>query len=276
MLFYSDHVGTEIARAHAAWQRQLRPAPSNAPLRPAPFDAHLEPVHSGDQRVIRVHDWLNDRLPAESALLSRLRYHDVPRRYTPHGSLGSLSWFGAAGIVAIIVLLAAWIRWSARHLHAADVTPGPAIADDQVEASWVQLTGDERNVLVQATEERIANPRQLPTIVALARKGFLKLSPDIQPATEAVAAKVARVRADHDQAESLRQWERTHDGHSWQAMRPLIFAGLGLVAIFLVIAEPSLQSELVGVTGSVAGVAGALLKLRDAVGSWMGKGVEAK
>jgi hypothetical protein len=60
-------------------------------------------------------------------------------------------------------------------------------------------------------------------------------------------------------------------------MRPIIFAGLGLVAIFLAIAEPSLQSEVVGVTTSVAGLAGALMKLRDTVGGWFEKtAVEAK
>ena len=275
-LHYSENVGDEIAHAHEARQHQRLPEPSAARLRPTPFDARLDPVNSGDQDVIDVHDWLNDRLPAESALLARLRYHDVPSRYTPQGSLGSLSWFGAIGIVTVIVVLAAWVRWSARHLHAADITPGGAIADDQVVAGWAALSDDERNVLIQATEERIANPRQLPVVAELARKGFVKLSPDIQPSTETVALWLALVRADRDEAAKLQQWERTYDGHSWQAMRPIIFAALGLVAIFLAIAEPSLQSEVVGVTTSVAGLAGALMKLRDTVGGWFGKPVEAK
>ncbi|HYJ95461.1 MAG TPA: hypothetical protein VEV86_12605, partial [Vicinamibacterales bacterium] len=269
MLRYSDHVGDEIAQAHALRQGQLLPKQADARLRPSPFDATLAPVNLGDQRLIGVHDWLNDRLPAESALLARLRYHDVPSVYTPQGSLGSLSWFGAIGITMIIVVLAIWIRWSARHLHAADVTTSTPVPDDEAEARGNKLPEDERYVLLQATEERIANPRQLPTITALAQKGFLKLSPDIQPASDAVAVWLAGVRADREQAEKLRKWESTYDGHSWQAMRPIIFAGLGIVAIFLAIAEPSLQSEVVGVTGSVATLGAALLKLRDAVGGWI-------
>jgi hypothetical protein len=77
------------------------------------------------------------------------------------------------------------------------------------------------------------------------------------------------LRADRAHAKKLRKWETTHHGHSWQAIRPIILAGLGIVAVFLAIAEPSLQSEVVGVTGSVATLGAALLKLRDAVGGWM-------
>jgi hypothetical protein len=206
MLLYSDHVGDEIVSAHELRQGQLLPVPADSRLRPSPFDATLAPVSFGDQHIIGVHDWLNESLPAESALLARLRYHEVPSRYTPQGSLGPLSWFGAIGITVIIVVLSVWIRWSARHLHAADVAEGEAVPDDQIETRWNDLPENDRYVLLQATEERIANPRQLPTIAALAQKGFLKLSPDIQPATSGVAAWLARLRADRAHAKKLRKW----------------------------------------------------------------------
>ncbi len=273
-LSYPDRVGDEIADAHRRRQRQIDPLASPRRLsqrfRPAPFDASLAPLSAGDQRVVGVHEWLNNRLPAESALLARLRYYDVPRRYTPQGSLGALSGFGAAGITLIIVVLAVWIRWSARNLHAADLTPATPALDAEVEARWNELPEDHRHVLLQATEERIANPRQRPAIDALARQGLLTLSPDIQPASGAVAALLAGVRADGQQAEKLRQWEGTHDGHSWQAVRPMLFVGLGVVAVFLVITQPGLQSDLVGVAGSAATLGAALLKMRDAIGGWMG------
>ena len=273
-LSYPDRVGDEIANAHARRQRQLPPqsSPQRAleRFRPAPFDASLAPLSPGDHRIVAVHEWLNNRLPAESALLARLRYYEVPRRYTPQGSFGSISWFGAAGITLIIVVLAVWIRWSARHLHASDLTPADPVLDAEVEARWNELPENQRYVLLQATEERIANPRQRPAIEALAGKGLLKLSPDIQPASDAVAALLAQVRADEPQAEKLRQWEGTHDGHSWQAVRPMLFVGLAVMAVFLVITQPGLQSDLVGVAGSVAALGTALLKMRDAIGGWMG------
>jgi hypothetical protein len=277
-LSYPDRIGDEIADAHAQRQRQMLPqsspqaSPRRAPkrFRPAPFDASLAPLSPGDHRIVAVHEWLNNRLPAESALLARLRYYDVPWRYTPQGSLGALSWFGAAGITLIIVILAVWIRWSARHLHASDLTPAEPAPDAEVEARWNELPENHRYVLLQATEEHIANPRQRPAIEALARKGLLTLSPDIQPASGAVAALLADVRANEPQAEQFRQWEGRHEGHSWQAVRPMLFVGLAVVAVFLVITQPGLQSDLVGIAGSVAALGTALLKMRDAIGGWMG------
>ena len=81
-------------------------------------------------------------------LLGRLRYDDVPSRYTPQGGLGSLSWFGAIGVTMIVVVLSVWIRWSARHLHAADITEAEAIPDDEIETRWNELPEVERHVVV--------------------------------------------------------------------------------------------------------------------------------
>jgi hypothetical protein len=268
-LSYPDFVGDEIVRAHTRRHAQVVPVASPRPLRPKPFDAVLAPLGDGDGRVIAAHDWLNDLLPAESPLLAKLRYLDVPERYTPHGSLGALSWFGAGGVMLIIVVLSVWVRWSARHLHAADVTPAAPVPDGEVDARYDALPEEHRHVLVQATEEGIANPRQRDAVDALARGGLLTLAPDIQPASAAVAERLKRVRTNDVEAEALRRWERTHDGHSWQAVRPLLFGGLGLVAVFLVVTQPALQSDLVGVAGSVATFGAALLKLRDTVGDWI-------
>ena len=54
-------------------------------------------------------------------------------------------------------------------------------------------------------------------------------------------------------------------------MRPLLFAGLAIAGVF-VATQPGLQSELVGVTGSVAALGTALLKLRDVALGWMSRG----
>jgi hypothetical protein len=270
---YPDSVGAEIASAHARRQRPATQAlgRGRSPFaRPKPFDAALTTLSAGDQRLIAAHEWLDRKLPADSPLLARLRYGGGRTLYTPQGSLGVLSWFGAAALIALIALLAVWIRWSARHLHAAQVTAGDPVSDSELEERWVRLPDDLRHVLVVATEERIANPRQLPAIDALAREGWITLTPDIQPATRAVAALLARERADAQASASRRDWERTAEGHSWHAVRPLLFAGLVLAVVF-VTTQPGLQSELAGVAGSVAALGTALFKLHDAVAGWMGR-----
>ena len=274
MLQYPDTVGDEIAAAQARRQRPApdRTHPAGSPrVRPRPFNAVLVSLGAGDQRLIAAHEWVDQKLPADSPLLARLRYGGAHSRYTPQGSFGPLSWFGAAGVIGIIVLLAVWIRWSARHLHAAEVTPADPVPDGEVEARWKDLPDHHRHVLVVATEEGIANPRQLAAINALADKGLIKLSPEIQPATAAVEALIARERADEESTASRREWERTAEGHSWHAVRPLLFAGLAIAGVF-VATQPGLQSELVGVTGSVAALGTALLKLRDVALGWMSRG----
>ena len=239
---------------------------------PKPFDAALVALGAGDQRLIAAHEWVDQKLPADSPLLARLRYGGAHSRYTPQGSLGPLSWFGAAGVIVIIVLLAVWIRWSARHLHAADVTPADPVPDGEVEARWKDFPDHHRHVLVVATEEGIANPRQLAAITALADKGLIKLAPEIQPATAAVAALIARERADEA---IVRQPAPNGSGP------PKATAGTPCGRCFSPgwpspacssPCQPGLQSELVGVTGSVAALGTALLKLRDVALGWMSRG----
>ena len=87
MLKYPDTVGDEIAAAHA---RRQRPASDGttllaSPVVPKPFDAGLTALGAGDQRLIAAHEWVDQKLPADSPLLARLRYVGGHSRYTPPG-----------------------------------------------------------------------------------------------------------------------------------------------------------------------------------------------
>ncbi|HEY6507530.1 MAG TPA: hypothetical protein VIY56_05930, partial [Vicinamibacterales bacterium] len=242
---------------------------SAPPFRPSPYDVTPSQLSPGDHRVVGVHEWLDGLVPAESALLARLRYGDLNERYLPPGRLGPLSWWGAAGIVGIIVLLAVWVKWSAIHLHAADITPAPAVQDEAVEAVWDTLPEDHKHVLLQATEEHIANPRQRTAVTALAHKGLLTLSPDIQPATRAVTEHLARVRGTEQHVAQFRAWERTHEGHSWQQARPLLLASLVVVAAFLAVTQPGLHSNLATIASGAAAIGASAIKVRDVVAAWI-------
>jgi len=269
---FPESVGAEAAGAHTL--RQIGPfvaGQASPPLRPAPYDVRPSALSTGDYLIVGIHEWFDSLLPAGSALLARLRYGDFGLRYLPPGRLGPLSWWGAAGIVGIIVLLAAWVRWSAIHLHAADITPAAPVPDDEVEAVWDTLTENHKHVLLQATEEHIANPRQRAAVAWLAHRGLLKLSPDIQPATSAVHEFLERVRRAEHYATRLRDWERTHEGHSWQKARPLLLVSLVVVAAFLAITQPGLQSNLVTMLSGAAAIGASGIKLRDAFTAWLGK-----
>lgn len=271
-LGFSSTVGQHAARAHATWQTQTRPDPACADASrawmPPPYCAEPVALGAGDRWIAEAYRALNGALPAESASLARLRYQSTSVRYVPRGSLGPLGWTGLLGLGLIAAGLAAWIRWSAIHLHYADVTPGPAVADAEAASVWASLTEDERHVLEQATEEGLANPRQRTIVVGLARKGLLRFTPELRPATAAVRQLLTAVRADRTHVDALAQWEHTHDGHSWQQAKPILLGALGVVAVFLVATQPGLQSDLVTAAGGVAALGASLQRVREFVVGW--------
>lgn len=236
--------------------------------RPAPFDVAPTALGIWDQRLVHAYRALDTVLPAGSSLTTQLRYQDADQHYAPPGPVGGLSWFGAAGLAAIVGLFVLWVTWSATHLHFADVTPGAPPVDFSLE-NWNALTDTERRVLLQITEEGIANPRQRPVVLELARLGLIALSPEITASTPAVAATIEQARNDGETRTQLIAWERTHAGHNWGQIRGVLIPSLAVVALFLVVTQPGLQSDLAGIVSGVTAFGASALKLRETMSGWI-------
>ena len=138
VLQYPETVGDEIAAAQA---RRQRPAPrSDSPGRIAQGASAAVQRRA---RVARRRRSAADRGarmggPEAAGRQSTAGATALRRRSQPlyaAGQLRSAPWFGAAGVIGIIVLLAVWIRWSARHLHAAEVTPADPVPDGEVDCA---------------------------------------------------------------------------------------------------------------------------------------------
>ena len=85
-------------------------------------------------------------------------------------------------------------------------------------------------------------------------------------------ARVRRIILDHapELQADLHQWESVESGHSWRYARIVLLASVAALGFFLIATQPGLQSGLLGIAGGITGALTAVLKLRDAVLSWMG------
>jgi hypothetical protein len=252
---FPAEAGDEVAR--------LRKAYVLAP--PAPFD--IAPQPAGAPLLLRLHEWLGDILPVENETGVLLRYRHGGGSFAPSPPI---SLFGCVAFAGLTALLIAWIRWNSNYLLLADLEAVPLVktADDaaQHQQWWDDLTPEERNILVQVTEEGVFNPYQRPAIEKMLAKGLLVLDPDLQPRTGKFRQFILAHRP-----EGLHDWEEVDVAHSWRYARLILGVTLGLMAVFLVATQPGLQSELLGVATGIAGALGTLVKVRDAIAGWMEK-----
>jgi hypothetical protein len=243
---------------------------------PNPYAVNLQPKHQRAHWILRVQEWLDDSLPVDdNAATERLQEADFT--YTPAGLFSlHVSWVAIAGVAAILGLMFLWIRWNTNRLFHADLEC-PAykeIPSKDFEHEWNQCSTEERYVLLQVAREKIANPYQRRVVEALLSKRLLRLSPDLQPNSDAF--RIWLLEKEQKCKPELRAWEDVKQQmFSWRNVRTVLFALLAGLAFFLVVTQPGLQSDLLGVMTGVAGMLTTLVKLRDAIVSWLGKGKPA-
>ena len=150
-----------------------------------------------------------DWLPSRHAVIAQTRSRD-PSFYTLPGTLAGLSGLGALGLTALIGVFVLWVRWSASRLFLADLMLGAVSTSGSEVLQLRRLGAAERRVLLQITEEGIANPRQRPIVVRLAERGFIRLDPDIKPRTAALGEALARMHASEKERKDQLEWE-LHD-----------------------------------------------------------------
>jgi hypothetical protein len=122
-------------------------------------------------------------------------------------------------------------------------------------------------VLLRIAHEHVANPYQRPIVEGLLRRGLLSLDPDLRPSSRAFADFILEREAELES--ELQQWEDIESGHSWRYARLVLIASVVGLALFVIVTQPGLQSGLVGAASAVTGGLTALVKLRDALTSWM-------
>jgi hypothetical protein len=253
---YPAVTGDRVARAHlmrggVRW--------------PAPYNAEPEPVGTLDRAFLRVHEGLDQNLPFDNMLTAPLKFLDGSAGYAIPGRMGT---FGMLGLLAILYGLFRWIQWSAVRLHFADVESHDPLAEEDAAERWIGLEEPEKFVLMQIAAEGIANPYQRQTVLDLMRRGLVSLAPDLQPSSPAMAKFVRRASQDAGQMTRLLAWEQTHGGQNWRQVRTVLVASLALVALFLVITQPALQSQIVGIAGAIGALIASAGKIRDTVMAW--------
>jgi hypothetical protein len=156
-----------------------------------------------------------------------------------------------------------WIRWNARNLFFADLEQGAA-PEGTASPTWAALTAPgDRFLVMQIFEENLANPGQAREVERLIKAGFLRLNPDLQPATAEFCAEVGKKAEDPAFCAELGKWEQVEGAHSWRYMRTVVVAGLAALAAIL------FQSEITALAGAVAAGLTTLSKLREAIGAWL-------
>ena len=233
---------------------------------PAPYNAEPEPAGPLDRMFLRAHEQLDRLLPFDNNLTAPQKYLDGSEGYAIPGRMGTL---GMLGLLAILYALFRWIRWSAVRLHYADAVAHSPLPDEDAAERWVSLDDTDKFVLMQIAAEGIANPYQRPTVLDLMKRGLLSLEPDLQPSSPTMAKIVQRANQDVGWRTRLTEWERKHEGQNWQQVRTVLVASLVLVALFLVITQPALQSQVVGIAGAIGALIASAGKLRDAVVGWL-------
>jgi hypothetical protein len=232
--------------------------------------AGLEPF-GVDGLLIGVLQRLDDWLPFPNELLMRQQFHDGQFAYSPDGTVfPTLRASGAAfvGFTIMIGLLVWWIWWNTRHIFLAqeDVENGDEENKEIIEGKWSELTNEEQMVLLQVARDRIANPRQHQIVVKLLKERLLTLNPDLRPSFD--VDKVFRDERETHAAD-LRQWEDVTGARSWRNIRTMLIVSVGALALFLFATQPSLQSNLAGIASGVTAALTVILKLREAIASWL-------
>src|SRR4030095_11709082 len=208
---------------------------------------------------------------SDDAVWSSQYAQDPGFTYSPDGTLPvSLRASGVAviGLALTLGLRVWWIRWNTNRLFFADeeTKADAPLVPESFEGLWTARTSDEQMILLQITDERIANPYQQAAILALLRDGLLKLDPDLQPCSDDFDQFLRQKGRDLDK--QLLTWEQVNVGHSWRYVRLALIAGVTCLGFFLIVTQPALQSSLLGIATGITGVMTTGLKARDAIGSW--------
>jgi len=243
--------------------------PCPPPVAPAPRLAMLQPMGMGILAIEALR-WFDDMLPVENDTLARQHFHEYEQTYSPDGTI--LPWFRASGIAFVgflmtLALLAWWIKWSSNHLFLADLDASGVNPPGTWQELWEQRSEAEQNVLMQVSQERIANPHQRPIVKSLLHAGLLRLDPDLQ-LFDAGFHKFVREQAVQRRTE-LQAWEQVNARRSWRYGRIILAASVAGVGFFLIATQPGLQSSVMAIATGITGVLTAGSKLRDALTSWI-------
>ena len=233
-----------------------------------PFDVAPSPTGAATHLLLKPFDWADDLVPVQNDSLARERYTECDCSYSPLGSGLSkfgISGYGAISLVAVMAGLLMWIRWKDRRLFFSEIQMARPAGGMPAEL-WAGCTAEERLVLARVASDRVANPHQRPVVESLLKRGLLTFDPDLRPCSPAFTAHI--LEQEHELRPELAKWEAVESGHSWRYVR-LVLLSVGCLGIVLVAAQPGLQSGLLGVTGGITAAMTTLLKLRDAVSSWM-------
>ncbi len=127
-------------------------------------------------------------VPIHTETAIRLRLQESQWAYYSPGP-DVIGWLAALGLLVFFVAAIWCIMWIARRIFLIDCkTPTPGRhPDDQAywQEQWDRRPEDERNLLIQISQEGMANPWQFKTVRKLLAEGYLKLDPDLRPATAA-------------------------------------------------------------------------------------------
>ena len=238
---------------------------------PEPFGAAAKPIHQPlKQAVVGLLESAGDLLPIHTETAIRLRAQQSKDAYYSLPIL--LNWWAALLVGGLFLAGHWWTRWSARRVFLIDCDNPPEGAGSQNNAEywrmqWERLPVDERNLLIQISKENLANPRQTETVKKLLGEGYLKLDPDLRPATAEFAQFLKSQTTNETQRTQLEAWEQTDTEHGWKHARRLLIAGLAILFLFVIATQPGFQSGLTASFGGATTAVLAISKLRDAMTS---------
>ncbi len=236
---------------------------------PEPFRTGSEPIQQPlKQAVVGLLERVGDSLPIHTETAIRLRAQQSKDAYFTSPLL--LNWWAALLVGALFLAGHWWTRWSARRVFLIDCENPPAGESSQNDAEywrmqWERLPIDERNLLIQISEENLANPRQTETVKKLLGEGYLKLNPDLRLATGEFARFLKSKTTNETQRTQLETWEQGDSEHGWKHARRILIAGLAILFLFVIATQPGFQSGLTASFGGATTAVLAISKLRDAM-----------
>lgn len=211
--------------------------------------------------VQRAQDHLSWALPMRNESAMSIRGLNGPP-FAPAWALAGVPLLGA--LAALLALLWLWTGWNNSHiLLSCDILPATPLSAEGLESAWATLSPEERCFLVQVAIERVANPKQSATYLALAAKGWLELAPAVRPVTPAVRAFLL-----HSSRRSVLSLETdVQSRHSWRSVKASLIAGISFAVLFLFLTQPALPLDFLGLPSFVAAAIGSLVKWSDQLSS---------
>lgn len=237
---------------------------------PGPFRNPAPAIGTEAKRAaIEWTERLGELLPIHTETGVRLRAREFDASYSPPVWM---RWWALLLLGALFGATVWWIQWNANNLFLAGFdTPKAAPPDSQADDTaswrmrWDALPAGQQSLLLQVTRHHLANPKNIAAVKELLNAGYLRLNPDIEPATKTFGAFLDEQARDETQQAKLNEWELVNVQRSWHYVRRLLIAALAFIALFLVATQPGLQSGLSAGFGVATTVLVAMSKLRDAL-----------